>query len=183
METYPKGLSKCPCIAGRAGWASAIAFPTSKEFRTRLYMTTTPVPFRNESLAESLEAPRSDIPRGPADDRLRLIFARLLMLAGQWDDALSQLDAAVSLDAQALLVARKYRGLIHAEKVRAGCWQDSVHTWSDRRDQAVARTARKLPVTGAPGSHRMGSRAAQQCLRSRPRGCGLRQRRRVCIDR
>ena len=82
-------------------------------------MTTTPVPFRSESLAGSLEAPRSDIPRGPADDRLRLLFARLLMLAGQWDDALSQLDAAASLDAEALRLAHTYRGLIHAEKVRA----------------------------------------------------------------
>ena len=82
-------------------------------------MTTTPVPFRNESLAGNLEAPRSDIPRGPGDDRLRLLFARLLMFVGQWDDALSQLNAAASLDAQALLVAHTYRGLIHAEKVRA----------------------------------------------------------------
>ena len=77
------------------------------------------MPFRNESLAGNLEAPRSDIPRGAADDRLRLLFARLLMLAGQWDDALSQLDAAASLDAQALFVAHTFRGLVHAEKVRA----------------------------------------------------------------
>src|SRR5258707_724302 len=121
METYPKGLSKCPCMAGRAGWVSAITFQTSKEFRTRIYMTTTPVTFRNESLAGTLEAPRSDIPRRPADDRLRLLFARLLMLAGQWDDALTQLAAAASLDAEALLLAQTYRGLIHAEKVRAAC--------------------------------------------------------------
>ena len=68
-------------------------------------MTTTPVPFRNESLAGNLEAPRSDIPRGPGDDRLRLLFARLLMLAGQWDDALSQLCPLCARVPQARIAA------------------------------------------------------------------------------
>jgi type VI secretion system protein ImpE len=74
---------------------------------------------RDGSLAASLEALHSDIRRRPMDGQLRVFCAQLLMLAGQWDGALSQLDAVGSLDAAALFMAHTYRGLIDGERVRA----------------------------------------------------------------
>jgi type VI secretion system protein ImpE len=75
--------------------------------------------FRDGSLAASLEALHSDIRRRPMDGKLRVFCAQLLMLAGQWDGALSQLEAVGSLDAASLLMAHTYRGLIAGERVRA----------------------------------------------------------------
>jgi type VI secretion system protein ImpE len=82
-------------------------------------MNTAESLFHDGRLAASLEALQSDICRSPMDGKLGVFFAQLLMLAGQWDRALGQLDAVGSLDAAALLMAHTYRGLIHGERVRA----------------------------------------------------------------
>jgi type VI secretion system protein ImpE len=82
-------------------------------------MSSTELLFRDGNLAASLEAIESDIRRRPMDGKLRVFFAQLLMLAGQWDRGLDQLDAVGSLDATALLMAHTYRGLIHGEQMRA----------------------------------------------------------------
>lgn len=70
-------------------------------------------------LDATAQSVRSDTPRGPVDAKLSVLCARLLMLTGQWDPALSQLDGAVSLDARSMLIAHTYRGLIQAEQARA----------------------------------------------------------------
>lgn len=57
--------------------------------------------------------------RGPAEGQRRMLRARKLMLAGQWDLALGQLDVAASLEPHASLLAHTYRGLIYGERMRA----------------------------------------------------------------
>ena len=74
---------------------------------------------RNGNLAWSLEALQSDVRRRPMDGKLRVFFAQSLMLAGQWDRALGELDAVGSLDSSVLLEAHTCRGLIHGEQLRA----------------------------------------------------------------
>ena len=59
-----------------------------------------------------------DATRRVADGASNLLCARMLMLAGQWDRALGQLEDSASLEPRELLIAHTYRGLIHGERVR-----------------------------------------------------------------
>lgn len=77
---------------------------------------------REGSLVASLEALESDILRRPVDVRLRVFYVQTLMLAGQWDRALEELegfDAIGAFDRRMLVIAHTYRGLIHSERMRA----------------------------------------------------------------
>jgi type VI secretion system protein ImpE len=74
---------------------------------------------REGGLAASLEALEVDTGRRPTDGKLRVFFAQLLTIAGQWERALEQLDAVGSINGEALLMAHTYRGLIHGERLRA----------------------------------------------------------------
>ena len=63
--------------------------------------------------------PRNGATRRPAEGQLKMLCARMLMLAGHWDRALGQLEVAACLDAHASLLAHTYRGLIYGERTRA----------------------------------------------------------------
>jgi type VI secretion system protein ImpE len=67
----------------------------------------------------NLSVPHGHAARRPAAGELNMLCARMLMLAGQWDRALQQLEDAASLDARVSLIAHTYRGLIYGERVRA----------------------------------------------------------------
>jgi len=56
--------------------------------------------------------------RQPADGKLRVFLAQLLMVTGDWDRALTQLGVAAELDAGALPMLHAYSAAIQCERLR-----------------------------------------------------------------
>jgi type VI secretion system protein ImpE len=74
--------------------------------------------FRVGHLAESLGELQKEIRSRPADGRLRVFLAQLLMLAGEWDRAINQLNVAGELDSASLPLMYMYSAAIQCERVR-----------------------------------------------------------------
>lgn len=55
----------------------------------------------------------------PAEAKLRVFLAQVLMLAGDWDRAVMQLSVAAEMDASAVPMAHTYRTAIQCEKLRS----------------------------------------------------------------
>jgi type VI secretion system protein ImpE len=62
---------------------------------------------------------QNDVRRQPADGKLRVFLAQLLMVTGDWDRALTQLGVAAELDAGALPMLHAYGAAVQCEKLRA----------------------------------------------------------------
>jgi type VI secretion system protein ImpE len=62
---------------------------------------------------------QSDVRRQPADPKLRVFLAQLLMVTGDWDRAITQLSVAAELDAGALPMMHAYGAAIQCERLRA----------------------------------------------------------------
>lgn len=62
---------------------------------------------------------QNDVRRQPADGKLRVFLAQLLMLTGQWDRAINQLTVAAELEASALPMMHAYSSAIQCERLRA----------------------------------------------------------------
>ena len=62
---------------------------------------------------------QNDVRRQPADGKLRVFLAQLLMLTGEWDRALNQLKVAAELEASALPMMHAYSAAIQCERLRA----------------------------------------------------------------
>jgi len=62
---------------------------------------------------------QSEVRRQPADSKLRVFLAQLLMLTGDWERALNQLSVAADLDAGALPMKHAYSAAIQCERLRA----------------------------------------------------------------
>ena len=75
--------------------------------------------FRDGKLRESLAALQSEVRASPADAKLRTFLAQLLMLTGEWDRAVNQLQVAAELDASALPMKHAYSAAIGCERLRA----------------------------------------------------------------
>src|SRR6201991_95579 len=75
--------------------------------------------FRAGRLAASLEELQAEVRQKPADAKLRIFLAQLLMMVGQWDRAVTQLKVIGDMDASALPMARAYRAAIDCELLRA----------------------------------------------------------------
>jgi len=75
--------------------------------------------FRAGRLATSLEELQAEVRQKPADVKLRIFLAQLLMMVGQWDRAVTQLSVIGEMDASALPMARAYRSAIDCELLRA----------------------------------------------------------------
>ncbi len=71
------------------------------------------------SLQGVLEKLQSEVRNAPADARLRIFLAQVLLVLGDWERALRQLQTAASLDPGAIAMARTYRELIRCELERA----------------------------------------------------------------
>ena len=54
----------------------------------------------------------------PADAKLRVFLAQLLLVLGQWERSLNQLNVASELDAGALAMARTYQEAVRCETLR-----------------------------------------------------------------
>lgn len=75
--------------------------------------------FRAGRLTASLEELQTEVRQKPADVKLRIFLAQLLMMIGQWDRAVTQLSVIGEMDASALPMARAYRSAIDCELLRA----------------------------------------------------------------
>jgi type VI secretion system protein ImpE len=74
--------------------------------------------FAAGDLAGCLAQLQSDVRRQPADGKLRVFLAQLLMVTGDWDRALTQLGVAAELDAGALPMLHAYGAAIQCEQLR-----------------------------------------------------------------
>lgn len=75
--------------------------------------------FRAGDLAGCLAELQNDVRRQPADGKLRVFLAQLLMVTGDWDRALNQLNVAGELEAAALPMKHAYTAAIQCERIRA----------------------------------------------------------------
>ena len=78
-----------------------------------------PALFAAGDLAGCLAQLQSDVRRQPADGKLRVFLAQLLMVTGDWDRAITQLGVAAELDAGALPMLHAYRAAVQCERLRA----------------------------------------------------------------
>jgi type VI secretion system protein ImpE len=75
--------------------------------------------FRAGNLAACLQELQAEIRQNSADPKRRIFLAQLLMLLGQWDRAVTQLNVIGEMDSAALPMARAYRAAIECELLRA----------------------------------------------------------------
>jgi type VI secretion system protein ImpE len=75
--------------------------------------------FAAGDLAGCLAQLQSDVRRQPADGKLRVFLAQLLMVTGDWDRAMTQLAVASELDSAALPMLHAYGAAIQCERLRA----------------------------------------------------------------
>ncbi len=74
--------------------------------------------FAAGDLAGCLAQLQTDVRRQPADGKLRVFLAQLLMVSGDWERALTQLGVAAELDAGALPMLHAYSAAIQCERLR-----------------------------------------------------------------
>jgi type VI secretion system protein ImpE len=74
---------------------------------------------RDGDLDAALRYLQEQVRQRPADAKLRVFLFQLLCVLGQWERALSQLNVAAELDAQALGMAQMYRDAVQCEMLRA----------------------------------------------------------------
>jgi type VI secretion system protein ImpE len=74
--------------------------------------------FRAGDLAQSLAQLQAEVRQHPADPKLRVFLAQLLMVLGQWDRALTQLQVLEEMDAGNLPLVRTYQTAIACERLR-----------------------------------------------------------------
>ena len=75
--------------------------------------------FTGGDLAGCLAQLQNDVRRQPAEGKLRVFLAQLLMVTGDWNRALTQLAVAGELDSQALPMLHAYGAAIQCEGLRA----------------------------------------------------------------
>jgi type VI secretion system protein ImpE len=75
--------------------------------------------FAAGDLAGCLAQLQNDVRRQPADGKLRVFIAQLLMVTGDWDRAMTQLAVASELDSAALPMLHAYGAAIQCERLRA----------------------------------------------------------------
>ena len=75
--------------------------------------------FRTGNLAATLQELQNEVRQHPADVKRRIFLAQLLMVLGQWDRAVTQLNVIGEMDSAALPMARAYRSAIECELLRA----------------------------------------------------------------
>lgn len=81
-------------------------------------MSTAEELFHAGDLKGALAELQKDVRQRPADARLRIFLAQLLMITGDWDRAINQLGVAAELDAAALPMKHTYTAAITCERLR-----------------------------------------------------------------
>ncbi len=75
--------------------------------------------FRIGDLAGCLKELQAAVRKDPADAKLRIFLAQLLMLEGDWDRAVNQLKVVGEVDASALPMVHAYGTAMQCERLRA----------------------------------------------------------------
>ena len=75
--------------------------------------------FRAGNLAACLQELQAEVRQNSSDLKRRIFLAQLLMVLGQWDRAVTQLNVIGEMDSAALPMARAYRAAIECEMLRA----------------------------------------------------------------
>ena len=73
---------------------------------------------RDGAVREALAALKQEVRQAPRDARLRTFLFQMFCVVGEWDRALTQLDAAAALDPQAVPMQHAYRAAIRCEVLR-----------------------------------------------------------------
>jgi type VI secretion system protein ImpE len=81
-------------------------------------MTAAEDSFRAGDIDGALTQLQAEVRQKPADEKLRIFLAQLLMVNGQWDRALNQLNVIQEMDAGALPMVRTYQRAIACERLR-----------------------------------------------------------------
>jgi type VI secretion system protein ImpE len=108
---------------------------------------------REGDLDGALRLLQEQVRQRPSDSKLRIFLFQLLCVMGQWDRALTQLNVAADLDAQALGMAQMYREAVQCEVLRAGVFsgQRSPLIFGEPAEW-LALLIESLLVTGTPRS-------------------------------
>jgi type VI secretion system protein ImpE len=75
--------------------------------------------FRRGDLPGCLQALQDTVRKNPADAKLRIFLAQVLMVQGDWDRALNQLKVIGEMEASALPMVAAYGAAIQCERLRA----------------------------------------------------------------
>jgi len=75
--------------------------------------------FRSGDLQGCLQSLQDTVRKNPADAKLRIFLAQVLMVQGDWDRALNQLKVIGEMEASALPMVHAYGSAIHCERLRA----------------------------------------------------------------
>jgi type VI secretion system protein ImpE len=133
--------------------------------------------FAAGDLAGCLAQLQTDVRRQPADGKLRVFLAQLLMVSGDWERALTQLAVAAELDAGALPMLHAYSAAIQCERLRtqvfrgqrsplvfgeplpwiAGLLQALALQANDRAEQAASLRSDALAAAAATAGRLNGS--------------------------
>ncbi|MBK8209071.1 MAG: virulence protein SciE type [Rhodospirillales bacterium] len=73
---------------------------------------------RNGELDEALTQLKGEVRRYPADAKRRIFLFQLLVVMGEWERALNQLNVLADLDASSLMMVHTYREAIQCEVLR-----------------------------------------------------------------
>jgi type VI secretion system protein ImpE len=108
---------------------------------------------RDGDLDAALRDLQEQIRQRPADAKLRVFLFQLLCVLGQWERALTQLNVAADLDAQALGMAQMYRDAVKCEMLRGGVFagERSPLIFGEPAEW-LALLIESLLVTGTPRS-------------------------------
>lgn len=78
---------------------------------------------REAKLQPALDELQQAVRSSPSDPKLRIFLAQLLMVLGQWERALRQLQLTATLSPEAIPMANTYRDLIVCEAARGQVFQ------------------------------------------------------------
>ena len=119
-------------------------------------------------VAQSLHDVQADIRRRPADVKSRILLFQLLVVVGDWQRAVNQLQVIAGLDAAALPMVHTYREAIRCEVLRAKVFagQATPLVFGDPQ-QWVALLLEALRLT-AEGSHQQAQQLRDQAFELAP---------------
>ena len=70
-------------------------------------------------VSSALSALKNSVRDDPANSQLRVFLFQLLLVDGNYDSALNQLNVVGEMDAETILMVQAYRGVVLCEKMRA----------------------------------------------------------------
>ena len=84
----------------------------------REFMKSAEQSLQEGNLSETLTQLQNQIKKDPANAKLRTFLFQLLLVLGEWDRALTQLNVAGELDASTLPMVQTYREAIRCQLLR-----------------------------------------------------------------